>query len=187
MNREDKIYFMVFLLFILLGGTLKSVSSYNSRPYNGQYNKLEAFLSTYIELTNSGGWNMIAQQKKSLVPGDRDSLVLQLRGRLIKEKYLRTTTKNTSPYFDRELEQALSQFQKDNGLPQTGNLDKRTIQILNITPQQRVDLISLNMERWERYDFDTVKAYILVNIPDLTMRYISEGKEVLTRKVIRWV
>ena len=53
--------------------------------------------------------------------------------------------------YDEPLAAAVKEFQRDNDLPATGNLDARTVKKLNPTKDGRIEIVIANMERWRWY------------------------------------
>jgi len=173
------------MILLSLGGALKTVQLEQQpiQPFEKEYFRLGQYLLEYIEIVNKGGWNELPTV--NLKPGDRDDAVLLLRHRLMLEKYLSSGTPNTSSYFDRELETALTQFQFTHGLKTNGHLDKVTLNALNVSARERVDQLSLNMDRWAYLpDFNTLPRYCIVNVADYKMTLAGIGPQLIEKKVI---
>ena len=86
--------------------------------------------------------------------------------------------------FDQPLVAALLHFQQRHGLEPDGRLGKKTVAALNVSAAERVRQIELNLERWRWLPQDLGARYILVNIPDFSLRVVEQGQQVLAMKVI---
>ncbi len=73
---------------------------------------------------------------------------------------------------------ALRQLQKQYGLEQTGNADRKTRSALNRSVEQDISDLALSLERWRWMPRDLGKRHILVNIPEYQV-YVVEGSETL--------
>jgi murein L,D-transpeptidase YcbB/YkuD len=81
--------------------------------------------------------------------------------------------------------QAVKQFQRQRDLPQTGVLNAATIDAVNGPRRDRdADLIIANMERWRWMPRDLGKAYVMVNIPDFTLKVVDQGAMVWTTRIV---
>ncbi len=87
--------------------------------------------------------------------------------------------------YDRTLSDAVKKFQRERDLSPTGNLNSATIDALNGPRRDRdIDIIIANMERWRWMPRDLGKAYVMLNIPDYTLKVVNNGKMVWTTKVV---
>jgi murein L,D-transpeptidase YcbB/YkuD len=88
--------------------------------------------------------------------------------------------------YDKPLSEAVKKFQRQRDLPQTGVLNSATVDMLNGGGRhdRDADLIIANMERWRWMPRDLGKAYVMVNIPDYTLKVIDNGTMVWTTRVV---
>lgn len=93
------------------------------------------------------------------------------------------TDESAAKKYTKTLAESVKQFQTIHGLSNDGSIGKQTVAWLNKTPQQRAALIALNIQRLRLLPakFET---NILVNIPDFSMVYYADGKEILASRVI---
>jgi murein L,D-transpeptidase YcbB/YkuD len=90
---------------------------------------------------------------------------------------------NDFTVYDSLLVIPIKKFQQINGLNDDGIIGKNTVEKLNITPQEYVDKIKINLERFRWIDYSDTSQYILVNIPDFRLFIKENGKELFTTKV----
>jgi L,D-transpeptidase YcbB len=87
--------------------------------------------------------------------------------------------------YDAKLVEAVKKFQRANELPVTGNLDSKTIKELNGPPRDKqIDTVISNMERWRWYPRDLGKAYVIVNLPDFTLRVVHNDAQVWSTRIV---
>ena len=87
--------------------------------------------------------------------------------------------------YDERVAAAIADFQKENGLPVNGNLNPRTIAALGSahSAENEGDIVA-NMERWRWLPADLGSEYIMVNVPEFTLRYVRGGGLVHKARVI---
>ena len=92
--------------------------------------------------------------------------------------------------YDAKVAAAVRKFQESADLKPTGVLDDRTVKALN-TPKRdkQIDTILVNMERWRWLPRDLGApalgdAYVILNIPDYTLKVMQRGAQVWTTRVV---
>ncbi|HZE47208.1 MAG TPA: L,D-transpeptidase family protein [Xanthobacteraceae bacterium] len=87
--------------------------------------------------------------------------------------------------YDKPLADAVKKFQDGRGLSATGTLTTATVDALNGPKQDRAaDVILANMERWRWLPRDLGKTHVVVNIPDFTLKVVSNGATVWTTRIV---
>jgi murein L,D-transpeptidase YcbB/YkuD len=87
--------------------------------------------------------------------------------------------------YDKELSGTIANFQKEHGLQPTGQLTQATLDVINGPKREKtVDIIIANMERWRWVPRDLGKTYVMVNIPDYTLRVMRDGHLVWKTKIV---
>jgi murein L,D-transpeptidase YcbB/YkuD len=151
-------------------------------PDYAGYKRLREGLTIYRKIAETG-WPTTPSGSK-LQQGDRSGRIPILRRRLAAEGFLAVTANNDRELFDTELEQAIRKFQMHNGLEADGILGPQTMAALNITAEQRVRQIVVNMERWRWLPQNLGDRYILVNIAGFSLDVVDREKTVLTMRVV---
>jgi murein L,D-transpeptidase YcbB/YkuD len=109
----------------------------------------------------------------SVKPGGNDARIPLLR------KRLNVIGEDDSLRYDNDLVAAVKAFQKGKAVNADGVLNANTVKLLNGgAPPRRaesIDTIVINMERWRWLPRDLGKAYVMVNIPDYTLRVMKDG------------
>jgi L,D-transpeptidase YcbB len=87
--------------------------------------------------------------------------------------------------YDKELADSVRKYQERHELKSTGTLDMATVESLNGRQSDRqIDIIVANLERWRWMPHDLGNTYVIVNLPDYTLRVIREGKQVWMTKIV---
>lgn len=85
--------------------------------------------------------------------------------------------------FDAVLDAAVRSFQRRHGLDADGVVGPRTLAALNVSPQQRIEQLRVNMERWRWLPEDLGSEYILVNIASFEMT-VQAGDDTVMRQPV---
>jgi L,D-transpeptidase YcbB len=76
-------------------------------------------------------------------------------------------------------------FQQDHELKVSGLLTPQTIEALNgRSPDRPIDTILVNLERWRWMPHDLGKSYVIVNLPDFTLRVFHNGQQVWMTRIV---
>jgi L,D-transpeptidase YcbB len=93
-------------------------------------------------------------------------------------------------HYDAKVAEAVRKFQAGAELKPTGVLDDRTVKAINSPKHDRqIDIVTVNMERWRWLPRDLGApaigdAYVILNIPDYTLKVMQHGEQVWTTKVV---
>ena len=142
----------------------------------------------------------------ALKPGDKDARVPQLRerlgvafaaqpeavqvrdrrtGRIKLVKVSKDDNKAAELVYDRALFNAIKNVQARADIKPTGVIDNRTLAAINgPSSSQKADTIAANMERWRWLPRDLGKAYVMVNIPDFTLKVVHDDRPVWHTKIV---
>ncbi|HWM46252.1 MAG TPA: L,D-transpeptidase family protein [Xanthobacteraceae bacterium] len=109
----------------------------------------------------------------------QDPRVPQLRERL------GLAAKDGDTTYDKQLAEAVTKFQKANGLKPDGYLGSGTIAALNGPKREKTaDIIIANMERWRWMPRDLGRTHVMLNIPDFSLRVVRDGSVYWQTKVV---
>jgi len=153
------------------------------QPKSRRYLQLQSALKYYNKYLGRS-WSEINLSVNKIEYGDESSSLPLIVERLIALEYIDTSKINISnPYLYDSLKlKMVQQFQRDNGLNDDGVIGKNTIERLNVTPEQYINTIKLNLERFRWSDYPD-SQYILVNIPDFKLFVIDDGEKIFESKV----
>jgi L,D-transpeptidase YcbB len=157
---------------------------YQFEPLHEEYNQLRTALQQYRDIRKAGGWPKIEGVTK-LKLGDSSTVVPLLRKRLLPQNRWNVTGPNQFIY-DQELSDAVRDFQARHGMKPDGALGPNTLKYMNVSIDERIDQIIINMERWrwvpKPKKFE--EKHIFVNIPEYMLYARDKGQKVLEMRVI---
>ena len=87
--------------------------------------------------------------------------------------------------YDKALYRAIRNIQANADIKPTGVIDNSTLSAINgPTQAQKIDTIIANMERWRWLPRDLGQTYVMVNIPDYSLKVVRDGRQVWTTKIV---
>jgi murein L,D-transpeptidase YcbB/YkuD len=125
-----------------------------------------------------------ARGKKQAEIVVEDPRVPQLRAKL------GVTENADDTHYDAKVAEAVRKFQDGADLKATGVLDDRTVKAINSPKRDRaIDTVLVNMERWRWLPrqlgaSSLGNAYVILNIPDYTLKVMQNGGQVWTTRVV---
>jgi murein L,D-transpeptidase YcbB/YkuD len=173
--KQNKIRLDGALMTVL--GERESHYPYESfSPLHDEYSRLKASLAEYRKIQLSGGWPTVAGSPK-LKRLQSSNVIQAIRKRL-------GMPETEGSVYNDEVFDAVQKFQAIQGLKPDGVLGAETVKIMNISVNDRIKQIILNMERWRWIPRSFEPDYLLVNIPEYKLYVYEAGKEKLSMNVI---
>ncbi len=152
-------------------------------PVDPAYRQLREYLAIYRRLAAEGGWPQLPEGPL-LELGQVDWRVPWLQQYLIQTGDLAAFNRLAGFKFDEVLVEALTHFQVRHGLQADGALGPETLAALNLSVEERIRQIEINLERWRWLSRDLDQRYLAVNIADFSLEVVEEGKTVLVMPVV---
>jgi L,D-transpeptidase YcbB len=154
------------------------------QPASEKYVKLQTALKQYKNYLGLD-WPVITISSAKLEEGSLDPSLRMIASRLITLGLLDTVIYRISdhPVYDSALVNAVKKFQRINGLNDDGVIGAGTLERFNITPEQYVKTIKINLERFRWIDYTNTPQYLLVNIPDFKVFAVESGRKLFDIKV----
>ena len=151
-------------------------------PRDPQYDALRKALRAYESLPRSSS-RILVGEGPALSRGDVGPRVDRLRERLLGAADP-AEGESEQNAFDQELEQAVKAYQNANGLASDGIVGPSTVRQLDMSDDERIALIKLNLDRWRHLPVDLGRDHVLVNIPEYRLRYVREREPSLSMRVV---
>jgi murein L,D-transpeptidase YcbB/YkuD len=153
------------------------------QPRHSGYLRLKSALLKYQNIKKAGSWHTVPGGSK-IRKGDAGQRVAALRLRLMGSNDLEDTQNGNPEYFDDALEDGVKRFQARHGLKVDGVVGFNTLSALNVSLEDRIQQIKLNMERWRWLPQDLGARYILVNTADFQVKVIENEQTLKTIRAI---
>jgi L,D-transpeptidase YcbB len=151
-------------------------------PQHAAYKNLRKTLVDYRLLAKLGGWPKIAKGK-ILYPKGEDSRVPSIQQLLVVVGDL-SAESATGNLFNEQTVDAVRQFQHRHGLKEDGVVGKETLAAMNISIDDRIQQIKLNLERWRWLDQSLGEKYVLVNIAGFALKAVKNDNILLEMPII---
>jgi murein L,D-transpeptidase YcbB/YkuD len=152
-------------------------------PAYPEYFQLRDYLARCRRLAEQGGWPQIPAGR-TVNPGEEDWRIPWLRRRLVRVGDLDREPDSDPQVFDGETVAALMRFQQRHGLKTDGVLGPETVAALNVTVEERIRQIEINLERWRWLPKALGNRYLLVNIAGFNLTVVENGAPVLKMAVV---
>lgn len=149
-------------------------------PYAG-YQRLKAAMELYRNLARAGGWKPIPDGP-SIKPGMTDDRVPLVRKRLAVTGELTGSLQGN--LLDTALEAALKRFQTRHGIEPDGSMGKQTLAALNVSAEERLNQIQVNLERWRWMPKALAPVHIAVNLPAAHLEFVKDGQIAMAMRVV---
>lgn len=159
-----------------------------ARPQHVWYQRGRERLKEYRALAAVGGWPAVPEGP-TLKPGMTDSRVATMRARLrVTRDYVpgpaTPGTPSQEDFYDAEIEAAVKRFQERHGLTADAAVGPATRAAMNVSVDDRIDQMRVNLER-ARWVMHEVKGdLVLVNVAGFEVSYFRDDEPVWTSKVI---
>ena len=142
------------------------------------------FAKHYREIAKKSGWPVIPPGRV-LELGINDTRVLTLRKYLAITGDLPAVTESINDsIFDKDVENAVIQFQYRHNLNQDGVVGKGMLSMMNVPVEKRIDEIRINMERARWVIHHLPEDFMVVNIAGYNVRRITHDSVVFYSRVI---
>ncbi|TGN39525.1 L,D-transpeptidase family protein [Marinobacter confluentis] len=153
-------------------------------PRDTGYTRLQAARQKLVNLEQTGNWTTI-ENGPLLRPGGQDKRLPAVRQRLIQ---LGDLAENDDALagdaYNPDVSAAVMAFQKRHGLAADGVIGPQTVTALNTSPEERIDRIDVNLERWRWLPRDLGQRYVMVNIAGFELRLVDQGQPALIKAVV---
>lgn len=172
------------LAFIRSEGDLSLLEALE--PRYSEYQNLKKGLHHYQQIVKERGEETITRLSENQVlrKGDQSVTVTKLRMRLVELGYLPPSHDLTSTHYDNALFEVVKAFQKEHQLDSDGVIGAQTFRELNLSLQDRIEAIKINLERWRWMPKTMGNHYIMVDIPGYEYSVVKEGEVKITAKTI---
>jgi murein L,D-transpeptidase YcbB/YkuD len=152
------------------------------RPQHPEYALLEKALVTLQAERDKGGWSRVPAVTRGTKVTPEP---VPLRRRLAAEGHLTgAAASSLSPELTPDDEAGVRSFQALHQLRATGVVDPPTLAAMNVSIDDRIEQVGLNLERWRWMPDDLGERHFLVNIPYFHLIAREHGRRVMDVRVV---
>jgi murein L,D-transpeptidase YcbB/YkuD len=152
-------------------------------PAHLGYQRLRTALASLQEIARTSPWPSLPAGP-TLRKGTHHPHVAILRQRLLADGSLNMAMEAKDNEFDQSLSYAVQRFQVRHGLKMDGVVGPATRAALNVSINDRIKVIKLNMERWRWLPRKLGVRYIIVNTAAYNLAAIENEKILFTMWVV---
>jgi murein L,D-transpeptidase YcbB/YkuD len=145
------------------------------RPNHFIYRGLLDALARLCVISARGGWRTVPPGR-TLRPGAVDRRIPAIRSRLLVSGDLPAGSDDGSTRYDPELRRAVERFQDLHRLEPDGLIDTQVIGAMNVSVDDRIDQVRVNLERARWVLGGLRDPFLLVNLPAFKAYLIREGR-----------
>ena len=149
---------------------------------NENYAALKKELANYLQIVKSGGWPVVQGDASGFKKGKSSTEIAVLKKRLAISGDMAAA--DTSQAFDDTLSNGIKHYQQRLGLTQDGVVSKSFLQAVNITAQQRLQQILINLNRMRWMPNEPSGQLILVNLPEFELHVFENKKKAFDMNVV---
>jgi murein L,D-transpeptidase YcbB/YkuD len=152
-------------------------------PPKGDYPALQKALAAWQNKRGKSDYTPLPAGE-ALKPGKTDSRVPVLRKRLNELGFAIADPLPEANLYDEAMVAAIKQYQETKGLTVDGVIGDNTRRSLNVTIDERIEQLIVNLERRRWLPEDFGQRYVYVNTGDYSMVFVDQGKRVFESQVI---
>jgi murein L,D-transpeptidase YcbB/YkuD len=129
----------------------------------------------------AGGWGPPVPTGRRIAPGETGPAAAALRARLSRMGYL---SPSAVAVYDAALEAAIRDVQRDHGLTPDGIAGEATLEAINVPLDDRLDQISVGLERRRWLNKPLGGRHILVNLAEQRAYVLDQGRVTFDTAVV---
>lgn len=184
-EKESEVDYLALLSEVSEGASIEKTLA-KLYPQSPLYARgKEAIEELYaIQANDTLEWEF-AKVEGAIKVGEKHAAIPALRKRLAFWGFLEKVEVEEPDLFDSTMYQGLQKYQESNGMNPDGVIGSLVAESLNKSPQDLIDIASINMERlrWmPAIDWD--QEMVLVNIANYQLDYLQKSDTAFTAKVI---
>ena len=135
----------------------------------------------YKTILQNGGWKPIEQSKRKFKQGDDHKIIADIKKRLhSSDNYDKG---DTTTLFTKALEDELKKVEVSYGLEADGIIDEDLIKQLNVSVEDRINQLLINLERM-KWMPEFPSDFLLANIPEYRLHVVENNEEVMAMNIV---
>lgn len=151
--------------------------SLDSILFSKQIIQLTNQLRKYEKLRQNHSWSVITLPGKAYKVGDKNSVLKAIKQRIA--VLTDSTYTDTSSVFTPQLKSMVLRMQKNAGIAYDGIIGREFMELINISPVDRIMQILVNIQRLKWMPDINYNENVIVNIPEFAMHVFQVGRALL--------
>lgn len=147
-----------------------------------QADLLQKEMDRYAEIEKNGGWRTITIIKKTFLPGQSSQVIKEMKERLRASGDL--SADDTSMVYTKELVPVIKKVQKQYGFKEDGVINSELVRELNVTVQQRINQLRVNIERLRTMPPVQSGTHLVANIPEFKLHVLDGDRQVFEMAIV---
>ena len=153
-----------------------------SPPIYKQYSLLKKELINYQNIKLNIGFPLISKKSSTLKIGDTSVVLLNVKKWLLLSKDLQEVAINN--VYDTNLQTAIKKIQSRFGQKINGEITTSLINQMNVSIDERIQQITLNMERCRWLPIGNKTDYLVINIPEYKLHAYEKDSLIWSMNVV---
>jgi L,D-transpeptidase YcbB len=149
-------------------------------PKTFNYETLRSACERYKKLAAQGARQRVSMPSKAR-HGESGNHIRDLQKRLQQEDFY---SGNTTGVYDSETQRAVKEFQAAHMLDPDGSIGNRTKEWLNVSFQEKADLIAQAMKAVRQSPSRAHSRFVRINIPQFVLEYYKDGQFQEAHKIV---
>lgn len=162
--------------------TKVSITFDEIKPQHYLYKKIKESLAIIEKYPKYSFENSNINDK--IVVNDSTKEIITIKKKLAYWKDYTSKDNVISTLYDDATLDAVKKFQTRHGLKSDGVIGKGTIKALNFSKEDRKRQIIANLERWKWFPRDFGQDYLLVNLPNYSIVYVSKNDTIAAHDIV---
>jgi len=154
---------------------------YGLAPQGKLYKTLQSELERLYKINASENQYDPIRVKGILRPGSSNKSILAIRKRM---GFAADDSFEGVYYYDDQLAQSVMAFQKAHGLTPDGIIGPHTVKLMNMTSEDSINQILVNLERLRWVEPEKPSRYVMVNVPSAMLWAIEDNQVELEMPVV---
>jgi murein L,D-transpeptidase YcbB/YkuD len=142
-------------------------------PEGALYQKLQGELVHLYKVKEQSVETPVISIRGIIRPGSSNKAILPIRERM---GFGADDAPQGAYYYDDQLAQAVMAFQVSQGVSSDGIIGPQTVKLMNITNEDRINQILVNLERLRWVEPNKPERYVMVNVPSATLWAVEDDK-----------
>lgn len=152
------------------------------KPKHPIYKDLKKILAKLTAMPKDSFTEIVTTEK--LLVGKKNKVIPAIKERLKYWGDMSLTDTVAKDTYTKSMKEAVSNFQRRHGLVPDGIMGKGTLAALNVSKEERIKQVIVNLERWRWFPESLGENFLGVNLPNFLLYVVEKGDSIKSYKVV---